>query len=212
MKTIHEDLKITNETTFETTITRSEVGESTGVRSEVNRQIEREHPDSLISSVSTSHYIPCANHMFARITEHLLTLRIMSCLEEGTGNNERSNTALSKLLSNINARGVRGGNFQVKFDGAKLEQITLNVTHAETISASPEAFSSTFAHILDGVSLQDVFPQKLPPGLQTALQWPSETITFYELEKKIWDTHWKMHVLCRKDPDPRNDEQHVSVW
>ena len=50
--------------TFESTSTRSNVGESTGVRSEVQRQIEREHPESLLPSVPTNHFIPCANYMF----------------------------------------------------------------------------------------------------------------------------------------------------
>lgn len=106
--------------------------------------------------------------MFARITEHLLTLRIMSCLDEGKGSRE-NNSALIILLSNVNVRGVRGGNFQVKFDGPKLEPITLNVTHAETISAPPESFKSTFPHILDGVASKSLFPQKSPSALQMAL-------------------------------------------
>ena len=28
-------------------------------------------------------------------------------------------------------------------------------------------------------------------------------ITEYELEKVIWIVHWALHLLCRKDPDPR---------
>ena len=146
--------------------------------------------------------------MFVRITEHLLTLRVMSCLNEGVVGNDKSG-ALNKLLSNINIRGVRGGHFQLKFDGPKLEPISLNVCHAETISAPPEAFSTTFPHILDGVALNEMFPQLLPTGLQTALNWPTRTISYYELEKQIWETHWKMHVLCRKDPDPRMTESYL---
>ena len=34
--------------TFETTATRSEVGKQIGLRSELNHQIVREHPDSLL--------------------------------------------------------------------------------------------------------------------------------------------------------------------
>lgn len=194
--------------TFESTTTRSEVGEKTGLRSELNRQIEREHPDSLVPAIPTDHFIPCANHMFARITEHLLTLRIMSCLNEGVVSNDKNST-LTKLLSNINMRGVRGGNFGIKFDGPKLEPISLNVTHAETISAPPEAFTSTFPDILDGVADKKPFAQALPLHLKEALCWPSSSISTYDLEKKIWETHWKMHVLCRRDPDPRTSDQHL---
>lgn len=111
------------------------------MRSELNRQIVREHPDSLLPAIPTGHFIPCANHMFARITEHLLTFCIMSCLNEGVVNNDKNST-LTKLVSNINMRSVRGGNFEIKFDGPKLEPISLNVTHAETIAAPPEAFTS----------------------------------------------------------------------
>ena len=185
---------------FETTSTRSDVGVNTGVRSELKRQIEREHPESLLPAIPTSHFIPCANHMFVRITEHLLTLRVMSCLNEGVVNNDRSGT-LSKLMSNINIRGVRGGNFQLKFDGPKLEPVSLNVSHAETISEPPEAFHTAFPHILDGVAQHEQFPQTLSSGLQSALDWPIDTITYYNLEKKIWETHWRMH-----DPDPRLSE------
>lgn len=39
--------------TFETTATRSEVGEKSGVRSEIKRCIEREHPDFLLPAVPT---------------------------------------------------------------------------------------------------------------------------------------------------------------
>lgn len=194
--------------TFETTATRSEVGKQTGLRSELNRQIVREHPDSLLPAIPTDHFIPCANHMFARITEHLLTLRIMSCLNEGVVNNDKNST-LTKLISNINMRGVRGGNFEIRFDGPKLEPISLNVTHAETISAPPEAFTSTFPDILDGVADEKPFAQALPLHLKEALSWPSCTISSYDLEKSIWETHWKMHVICRKDPDPRTSEPHL---
>ena len=193
---------------FETTSTRSEVGKNSGVRSELKRQIEREHPESLLPAVPTNHFIPCANHMFVRITEHLLTLRVMSCLNEGVVSNDKSAT-LTKLLSNINIRGVRGGHFQLKFDGPKLEPVSLNVSHAETISAPPEAFSTVFPHILDGVALNEQFPQQLPSGLQAALGWQTNSITYYDLEKKIWETHWKMHVLCRKDPDPRKSDMYL---
>ena len=67
----------------------------------------------------------------------------MSCLNDGVINNDRS-TTLQKLLSNINIRGVRGGHFQLKFDGPKLEPVSLNVSHAETFSAPPEAFTTAF--------------------------------------------------------------------
>ena len=103
---------------YETIWTKSEVGTTTGLRSELNRKIEREHPESLLPAIPTNQFM-CANHMFARITEYLLKRRVVSCLEleslnrsKGNGSAEKE-AALKHLLGNINARGVRNGNFCV---------------------------------------------------------------------------------------------------
>lgn len=104
----------------------------------------------------------------------------------------------------------RGGHFQLKFDGSKLEPVSLNVSHAETIPALPEAFSTVFPHILDGVALNEQFPQQLPSGLQAALGLETNSITYYHPEK-VWETHWKMHVLGRKDPDPRKSAMYLLL-
>ena len=65
---------------YETKETRSDVGNSTGFRSEVGRTIEREHPESLLPSLPTSCYIPDTNHCFCRTTEHMVFDRCMSCM------------------------------------------------------------------------------------------------------------------------------------
>jgi len=137
------------------------------LQSELKHQIKQEHPESLVPAIPTSHFIPCANHRFVWITEHLLTLRVMPCLNDGVVNND--SVTFSKLMSNINIRGVHGGNFQLKFDGPKLEQVSLNVSHAETISAPPEAFHTAVPHILGCVAQHEEFPQPLSSGLQSAL-------------------------------------------
>ena len=137
------------------------------LQSELKHQIKQEHPESLLLAIPTSHFIPCANHQFVWITEHLLTLRVLPCFNDGIANNDSG--TLSKLMSNINIHGVHGGNYQLKFDGPKLEQVSLNVSHAETISAPPEAFHTAVSHILDGVSQHEQFPQPLSSGLQSAL-------------------------------------------
>lgn len=195
--------------TYETAQSRSEVGSYSRLRSEVNRKIEREHPESLLPSVPTKNFVACDNHMFCRLTEHLLVLRVMSCLNEEVDKDQKDGT-LTNLIANINYRGVRGGTFQVKFDGPKLEPITLNVTHAETISAPPDAFDTEFSHILDGVVSDRTFSKKRTPPLQAALKWPTDTISTYDLEKAIWDAHWKLHILARKDPDPRKDPNRLK--
>ena len=104
-----EDFNLYN---YETVHTKSAVGSITGLRSELERKFERERPVSLLPAIATNHFIPCANHMFARITEHLLKRRVLSCLEleylsknKGSGAAEKE-AALKHLLANINVRGV----------------------------------------------------------------------------------------------------------
>lgn len=65
---------------YETKETRSNVGCNTGLRSELGRQIEREHPESLLSSLSTAHFIPDGNRCFCRLSEHMVFDRCMTCL------------------------------------------------------------------------------------------------------------------------------------
>jgi hypothetical protein len=105
---------------YETVATKSEVGKNTGMRSEVGRKVEREHPESLIPAIPTDHFVHCANHMFDRITEHLVKQRVISCMEleqlnkKGNGPAEKEST-LKHFLANINARGVRNGKFALFF-------------------------------------------------------------------------------------------------
>ncbi|CAH3163305.1 unnamed protein product, partial [Porites lobata] len=159
---------------YETKQTRSEVGFQTGLRSELCRRIEREHPESLLPSLPTTHYIPDGNHCFCRLTEHMVFDRCMSCLnlesQPSMGPAVKDQT-LGHFLSNINARGVRNGTFQLHFEGKKLEQVTLNFD--------------------------------LPGKLREHLNWPTPQISEYDLETMIWRVHWEMHELERLDEDPR---------
>ena len=202
---------------YETVATKSEVGATTGMRSEAGRAIEREHPESLIPAVPTEHFIPCANHMFSRITEHLVKLRVVSCLEleslgkKGSGATEKQAT-IDHLLANINMRGVRNGKFSLYFENNKLQPITLNVQCAELISAPPSVFSTSYNHILDNVASHNTFPTPLPLALQKAMNWPTRMISEYDLEKEIWRVHWELHLICRKDPDPRKEQSNCNAY
>lgn len=191
---------------YETKQTRSDVGCNTGLRSELGRKIEREHPESLLPSVPTRNYIPDGNHCFCRLTEHMVFDRCMSCMNlesqpsMGTAAKEQT---LGHFLSNINSRGVRNGAFQLHFDGKKLEQVTLNVNHAETISAPATHFADNqYSEILDNVESKDMFFQ-LPEKLRIHLKWPTSQISEIDLETQIWMLHWEMHELERMDEDPR---------
>ena len=191
---------------YETKQTRSEVGSNTGLRSELGRKVEREHPESLLPSLPTANFIPDGNHCFCRLTEHMVFDRCMSCLnlenQPSMGPGAKDQT-LGHFMSNINARGVRNGKFELHFDGKKLEQVTLNVNHAETISAPTSYFGENpFPDILDNVASRDVLFD-LPQKLRDHLQWPTPQISEFELERKIWNLHWELHELERFDEDPR---------
>ena len=89
------------------------------------------------------------------------------------------------------------------FDGKTLEQVTLNVNRAETISAPTSHFAeNTFSAILDNVASRDVVFD-LPQKLRDHLHWPTPQISEFELESKIWNVHWELHELERMDEDPR---------
>ena len=66
---------------------------------------------------------------------------------------ERRNSALSHLASNINARDVRGGHFQLPIDQkGQLGDLSLNKSQTYTIMAPPEDFQGKdYKHILDNV-------------------------------------------------------------
>ena len=132
--------------------------------------------------------------------------RCMSCLnlesQPSMGQAVKDQT-LGHFLSNINARGVRNGTFQLHFEGKKLEQVTLNVNHAETISAPASNFSDNqYSHILENVASKEA-QFDLPGKLREHLNWPTPQISEYDLETMIWRVHWEMHELERLDEDPR---------
>ena len=132
--------------------------------------------------------------------------RCMSCLnlesQPSMGSAAKEQT-LGHFLSNINARGVRNSAFELHFDGKKLEQVTLNVNHAEIISAPATHFADNeYSEIWDNVASKEVFFQ-LPEKLVTHLRWPTSQISEFDLERQIWMVHWEMHELERMDEDPR---------
>jgi len=127
---------------YETKQARSQVVCHSGLRSELYKRIEREHPESLLPSLPTTHYIPDGNHCFCQLIEHLFFDRCMSCLNlesQPSMDPAAKDQTLGHFLANINARGVRNGAFELHFD-EKSEQVTLNVNHAETISAPASHF------------------------------------------------------------------------
>ena len=146
--------------------------------------------------------------MMTRMTERLLTQKVKSIynMEAKSLITKRERDSLvQRLESNINERGVRGGNCQFAFETGKnkLQQVSLNKTRAQLISAPPSFFKeASYQHVLDGVSKAINLPKPLPSGLQQALQWPTSSITEYECEVLLWEHHFNMHEVNRMDPTP----------
>lgn len=150
--------------------------------------------------------------------------RCMSCLnlesQPSMGSAAKDQT-LEHLLTNINARRIQSGAFELHFDGKKLEQVTLNVNHEETISAPASLFvDTTYSEILDSVASKEVFFD-LPDKLRNVLSWQTPQMSEYDLETKIWRVHWEPHELERLDEDPRkysnriipgSDPKDLQIW
>lgn len=103
------------------------------------------------------------------------------------GGHAAKEQTLNHFISNINARGVRNGKFELRYEGKKLEQITLNVNHAETISSPASEYAGNpYPEILENVASKEVLFD-LPVHLKNELNWPSLKISEYDLEMKIWD-------------------------
>lgn len=87
------------------------------MRSDLNLPFDHAHPKSLLPALDASHIVMCIDHGFTRVVENLVMKVVRTCLDlESRYGKERRNSALSHLASNINARDVRGGNFQLPID------------------------------------------------------------------------------------------------
>ena len=206
----------TNIYNYESVATKGEVSKDTGLRSGLNRCINRELPESLLPALSTNEFLLCCDHMFTRITERLLTLRVNSIFSleaESVIYKKDRDSALDHFESNINARGVRSGHFKFHFESGKnkLSPVSLNKTCAQLISAPPVYFkNATYPHILDNVAPKISCPGELTSSIQQAINWPTKRITGYDCENLIWESHFKMYEICRLDPEPKLKDGKLS--
>ena len=130
--------------------------------------------------------------------------------QQSLGGQVAKDQTLSHFLGNINTRGVRNGKFELKYEGKKLQPITLNVNHAETISSPTSQYTERqYPEILDNVASKEV-QFDLTVQLKESLNWPSLKISEYDLEMKIWEVHWKLHELESWDEDPRQFEDRLN--
>lgn len=142
------------------------------------------------------------------MTESVLTRKVKSIYDmeaKSMINKRERDNLVHRLESNINARGVRGGQFKFLFEAGKnkLEQVSLNKTSAQLISAPPSFFKdANYPHLLHRVSQDILLPKPLPLALQQVLERSSPTITEFECESLIWEHHFNMHEINRMDPTP----------
>ena len=128
-----------------------------GLRTSLQKTIDRHHPDSLLSVVPTKRIVLCLLHAITRCTEKLLFLEISNVLSEAHKVNEvcpgqgdfYRQAAFGNLENNISKRGVRNGNFRILFNktGAP-EPVSLNKEAALAI-LHPE--TEEFPHVVRNV-------------------------------------------------------------
>ena len=180
---------------------------TSGERTDLEVVVDRVHPDSLASSLPIAHVVFDILHGITRIVEKLVRLEIEKLLsqgnkhEQGTGVNS-SKDLVSNLENNINKRGVRQGNFQIRFDRTgKLEPITLNKDHAVCLlSPPPSGQEDEYPHVLSNV----VSSTPLPDSSQDALKdyFDITPISEFDVVKKIWVCVYEMFTILRMEPEP----------
>jgi len=168
---------------------KGNVNPETGMRTDLNLQFDRTYPKSLLPALTGNHILMCIDHGFTRVAENLVMKVVRTCLDlESRYGKERKNAALAHLASNINARDVRGGNFQLPLDQkGQLGELSLNKSQAYTILAPPEDFQGKhYKHILDNVLPSCQIQQMMPRKLAEALKTTSRSIADIDSVKLIW--------------------------
>ena len=181
-----------------------------GKRTDMVVPLDREHPESLIPSLPLKNIIFDTMHGLARIVEKLLNLEIEKVLSEGNKGQQSTMSApttkqlLDNLVSNINKRGVRQGNFQVHFDKAgKPESVSLNKDHALClVSPPPVGEENTYPHVLDNVVPRRQLPKTVVSDICGYFEERTD-ITEYDLVTKVWDCVYNMYVIVKTEPEPR---------
>ena len=178
-----------------------------GFRTDLNKTIDRRHPDNIFSVCSTQNVVLCILHAVTRCTEKLLSLEIENILSEanklnecvaGEGDVYRS-TAIGNLETNLNKRYVRQGKFRVLFNkNGSAEQISLNKDHALAVL---KPHSATYPHPLYKVLPNKIINVDLPENVLLRLGL-SESYTEFEFVKLIWQNFNDMVQILRLDRMP----------
>ena len=188
---------------------KSAVAES-GLRTDLEFCVDRKHPESLVPSIPLGNIVFDAMHGLTRIFEKLLSLEIEKILSEGNkiqqsqGMKDSSKQLLDNLVSNINKRGVRQGNFKIRFDkSGKLEQITLNKDHAFAIlSPAPAGRENDFPHVLENVVSNRPLLYNFPDNIKDYIG-AQDIATENDAVNKMWECVFNKYVVLKDDPPPK---------
>ena len=129
-----------------------------GLCTDLNLPIDRTHPESLLPSIPLSKIVPSILHSLPRCVEKLMMLGVELIILQSRKNSEASNTMhtedlVGNLETNVNAHGVRNGNFAITFDkSGTVDHIKLNKDHALVIVSPPPAGKEAlYPHVLSNV-------------------------------------------------------------
>ena len=187
---------------------KGNVGDS-GLRTDLPAVINRSHPDAIIPSIKAEYIRWCILHGFARSIEKLLNLVIEDILSEKSKLTEKNGSLtgedlIQNLESNINARGIKQGNFKVIFDkSGKPEPVSLSKDSAMAIAAPvPESQAKKVPHVLKNVILERQVVCPLNSNMSKLLKIPTEW-TEFQYVSHIWSCLFQMFKMLKKEPEPK---------
>lgn len=183
-----------------------------GLRTDIEVLVDRKHPESLIPSVPLDHIVFDTLHGLTRIVEKLISLEVEKIMSEENKNQQKpaslpsSKQLIANLVSNINKRGIRQGNFQIHFDKAgKLEPITLNKDHAlGIISPPPTGRETDFPPVIEKVVSSRPIPPSILSEIAPYIKNTKADITVieYDVVSNIWNSLYEMYVVLKTEPEP----------
>lgn len=181
---------------------------TTKCRTDLNRSIDRIHPNAILQSIPTNRVVFCLLHGLARVTEKLINLEVQQVIssahiaaqKNGIDSVVYIQERLRNLENNINIRGVRQGSFRIHMNKQNVpKDVKLNKTHAEAILA--DSRDVDYPHVLAGVTSERVISNTLHPLVKAKLKLKN-SYTELELSKEIWGHFFNMHKLLNRDREP----------
>ena len=185
---------------------KKEVAGESGLRTDLNLPIDRQHPESLLPSLPLTHIVPCILHGLTRCVEKLISLEVenmwsLSNKIAQVSGQVNFEDLVKNLEANINVRGVRQGNFRIPFDrNGKPEKLSLNKDHALTIiSPPPPGHENQYCHVLSNVVPHTKVQNNIDSKVQKSLQLDGD-LTEFGCVLMIWESLYILFKILQKEP------------